>query len=210
MDCSVVAISRTLGAGGEDLGHLLAADLGFRYVDAEIITTAAQQAGVSRETLEKTEARKPLLSRILENIAKAGPPIMYGPAEFAVAAAGDAAGQASYEALITDVIHETASEGKVVLVAHGASIPLAGLPGLVRVLVTASPKVRAQRVALERGMTADKAASAIADSDRARAEYFKRFYGVDHELPTHYDIVLNTDVAGIKAGQQAILALIRT
>src|SRR5207249_12055104 len=58
MDCSVIAISRTLGAGGEDLGHLMASELGFRYVDAEIITNAAQQAGVSRETLEDRKSTR--------------------------------------------------------------------------------------------------------------------------------------------------------
>jgi cytidylate kinase len=27
-----------------------------------------------------------------------------------------------------------------------------------------------------------------------RRDYLKRFYGVDRESPTHYDIVINTDV----------------
>jgi cytidylate kinase len=31
------------------------------------------------------------------------------------------------------------------------------------------------------------------ESDAARADYLKRFYGVAHELPTHYDLVVNTD-----------------
>ena len=30
-------------------------------------------------------------------------------------------------------------------------------------------------------------------SRSARADYIKRFYGVGEELPTHYDIVINTD-----------------
>ncbi len=37
----VIAISRTLGAGGESLGEALADALGFRYVDSEIIERAA-------------------------------------------------------------------------------------------------------------------------------------------------------------------------
>ena len=31
------------------------------------------------------------------------------------------------------------------------------------------------------------------DSDRERTDYFRRFYGLDQELPTHYDLVINTD-----------------
>ena len=33
----------------------------------------------------------------------------------------------------------------------------------------------------------------IAESDAGRAEYLKRFYRIDRELPTHYDLVVNTD-----------------
>jgi cytidylate kinase len=34
------------------------------------------------------------------------------------------------------------------------------------------------------------------ESDQARADYFRAFYGVGRELPTHYDLVVNTDVLG--------------
>ena len=34
----------------------------------------------------------------------------------------------------------------------------------------------------------------IATSDRERREYFQRFYKLQEELATHYDLVVNTDV----------------
>ena len=46
MKYTVIAISRTLGAGGEDLGEALARELGFRYVDAAILQKASEAAGV--------------------------------------------------------------------------------------------------------------------------------------------------------------------
>ena len=39
-----------------------------------------------------------------------------------------------------------------------------------------------------------KAARAVKDSDAGRRDYLKRFYEIDEELPTHYDLVVNTDV----------------
>ena len=30
-------------------------------------------------------------------------------------------------------------------------------------------------------------------SDAGRADYFLRFYRIERELPTHYDLVINTD-----------------
>jgi len=46
MDCSVIAISRTLGAGADEIGDLAATKLGFRYVNNHVIDWAAERAGV--------------------------------------------------------------------------------------------------------------------------------------------------------------------
>ena len=36
------------------------------------------------------------------------------------------------------------------------------------------------------------------DSDAGRRDYLKRFYEIDEELPTHYDLVVNTDVLTVE------------
>jgi len=46
MKTRVVCISRTIAAGGEAVGEIVASRLGFRYVDEEIISRAANQAQV--------------------------------------------------------------------------------------------------------------------------------------------------------------------
>jgi cytidylate kinase len=61
------------------------------------------------------------------------------------------------------------------------------------VFVTASPPTRAERVASTLGVDEKQAGRAIKRSDAERADYIKRFYGVGAELPTHYDLVINTD-----------------
>jgi len=98
-----------------------------------------------------------------------------------------------YRELIRDAIVQTASEGDVVIVAHAASYPLAGHDGVLRVLVTASPDVRAKRLAQEESVDEDEGEKIRRRSDGNRADYLRRFYDVDEELPTHYDVVLNTD-----------------
>jgi hypothetical protein len=76
---TVVALSRTLGAGGEELGAELARELGFEYVDSEIISQAAERAGVSTDVVAQTEARKPFIARILENLARGSAVILRAP-----------------------------------------------------------------------------------------------------------------------------------
>ena len=96
-------------------------------------------------------------------------------------------------AVIIEAIRETAEQGNVVIVSHAAGIPLAGRDDVLRVLVTASFDTRAQRFAEGTKTDKAKATKALKDSDAGRADYFRRFYRIDQELPTHYDLVINTD-----------------
>ena len=81
--------------------------------------------------------------------------------------------------LIRQAIEETAARGDVVIVAHAASHALASTPGVLRVLVTASPETRRERVAAERGVDSREAARAVDAGDAARADYLRKFYGVE-------------------------------
>jgi cytidylate kinase len=110
-----------------------------------------------------------------------------------------------YRELIREAIHETAELGKVVIVAHAASFALAGEPGALRVLVTASADTRARRL-VDEGLSESEASKLVGDGDRARADYLKRFYGVKEELPTHYDLIVNTDALSLDAAAGVVLA----
>jgi cytidylate kinase len=62
------------------------------------------------------------------------------------------------------------------------------------VLVTAPVEIRTRRLAEARGGDQAQAARELKRSDEARAAYLKTFYDVERELPTHYDLVVNTEV----------------
>jgi cytidylate kinase len=190
MKCRVICISRSLGAGGEEIGRMLTKELGFRYADEEIIVRAAQKAGVSPDTVADVERTPRLIERILESMARTPP----DPEGWSGAALITSTDRSVYEGLIERVIRETASEGDVVIVAHGASVPLAGTEGVLRALVTGSPEARVRRVVEKGGLGESAAKKAVAESDRQRKDYLRRFYGIGTELPTHYDLVVNTDV----------------
>jgi cytidylate kinase len=95
--------------------------------------------------------------------------------------------------LIRETVEQTAERGNVVIVAHAASHALEPGPTTLRVLVTASPRTREQRVAAAEGVDEAQAARIVKDSDAGRRDYLKRFYSVEREAPTHYDLVVNTD-----------------
>jgi len=95
--------------------------------------------------------------------------------------------------LVVDVVEELAGQGNVVIAAHGASFVLAGMPDVLRVHITASPEVRAERISASAELDRKAATRSIRESDRSRADYLKRFYTIEDEQPTHYDVVVNTD-----------------
>ena len=58
MTCRVVCISRARGAGGEEVGRLVADRLGFTYVDDDIVAWAAAKGGVGPGEVADEERRK--------------------------------------------------------------------------------------------------------------------------------------------------------
>jgi len=185
----VICISRALGAGGEPVGRIVSEELGFGYIDQEIVQRAAAKVKVPFDLVADAEQRTSLLGRILGQVAVD----LAGASMFTTPPPGPMTASDDYRDLIQQAIHETATKGKVVIVAHAASIALAGQPDVLRVLITASPEVRASRLAEESGLQAPEANRLVREGDRARADYLRRFYGLKQELPTHYDVVVNTD-----------------
>jgi cytidylate kinase len=201
MEYSVVTIARTLSAGGEAIGRQLAAEFGMRYVDDEIIDRAAVLAGVTAEEMARTEMRKGLIERIFESFAFTG----VGTGVPATATLSEIPG---YEKLIVEVIRQTATAGNAVIVAHGAAIALGASPGILRVLVTASPATRAARLAAE-GKSKPDARRLVDESDAGRADFFRRFYKLDYEDATRYDLVINTDHLSIEEAAGLVRGLVR-
>jgi len=213
MSFSVICISRTTAAGGENIGDAVAQRLGFRYVDEQIIERAAQLAQVDPTLVEAAEHRRPLLQRLLDKLAAAYD--LAGPVTLATGVpldafvpspAGHQAMPEDLRLLIRAAVHEVGKVGQAVIVAHAASMALSGTEGVLRVLVTASPAARAHRLAVAQGISGDEATAAIAKSDRERRDYFQEFYQVKDESPTHYDLVINTDVLTPKQAVEVIVA----
>lgn len=186
----VVCISCTTGASGEEVGKLVAKRLGFTYADEEVVARAAARGGIDAGSVADEESRKSRAARVLEALALTGD---LGLAGVPPAGTDEVRGP-EIRALIRETIEHMAAQGNVVIVAHAASHALPARSDVLRVLITASPDVRAQRVGESKGLDRSGAARAVKKSDAARHDYLRRFYDLKDELPTQYDLVLNTDV----------------
>lgn len=196
----VVCISCTTGASGEEVGKLVAKRLGFTYADEEVVARAAARGGIDAGSVADEESRKSRAARVLEALALTGD---LGLAGVPPAGTDEVRGP-EIRALIRETIEHMAAQGNVVIVAHAASHALPARSDVLRVLITASPDVRAKRVGESKGLDRSGAARAVKKSDAARHDYLRRFYDLKDELPTQYDLVLNTDVLSSDQAVQLI------
>jgi Cytidylate kinase-like family len=199
----VVCISRALGAEGSEIGRAVSDRLGYRLVDEEIVAEAAKKGQVDVDLVADAEERRSFARRILDELLWTSAPTLtpeFAPADFS---------SEPHRALIVEVIRETFEREEAVIVAHAASHALAGSPGVLRVLVTASPEVRARRLASAKFVDESQGPKLVRESDAARAAYLKKFYGLAEELPTHYDLVVNTDVLSPDEAADLVVAAAR-
>jgi cytidylate kinase len=198
--CSVVCVSHTTGSGGEEVGKRVAEQLGYLYVDEDIVARAAAAGGLEPKDIADEEQRKSYARRILETLAEGDPAMWTTTAPVELVRPADIRG------LIRETIIQTAARGNVVIVAHAASFALEPAPELLRVFVTASERTREQRIAAADEVEPTKAARTIKDSDLGRSDYLKRFYAIDRESPTDYDLVVNTDRLSTESAAEIVLS----
>lgn len=209
MSSRVICIAKVNGSGGEEVGRLVADALGYQLVDEAIIQHAAEAEGISVDELSEVERRSSVLTRLMRGLAISGVADM-GMGSAAVYLPDVLAHDPkSLRGLIQKSIHETAEAGNVVIVSHAASYALGANPGTLRVLVTAPNDVRVARVAAAGGLDPKDATKAIATDDANRAAYLKEFYSVGHELPSHYDIVLNSEMLSTQAIADIVVSAAR-
>jgi cytidylate kinase len=108
----------------------------------------------------------------------------------------DAPGESDLRGLIRTTIEELAQRGDAVIVAHAASMALGDRDDVLKVMLTASNAARQRTLAEQRGLDEKAARKEVERGDANRADYLKRFYGISHESPADYDLVLNTDRLG--------------
>ena len=201
----MVCISHATGAGGEEVGRLVAERLGFLYVDDDIVAQAAAKGGLEPGEVADEERRKSLVARFLEAWGKSGGEA-WALTGSGSARAGDELGSEDVRALIREVIEQTAARGNVVIVAHAASHAVEPGHEALRVLVTASPETRAGRLGERKELDRERATRAVKESDAARRDYLSRFYDIGEELPTHYDVIVNTDLLSIEQAARVVTA----
>jgi hypothetical protein len=204
---AVIVVSRTLGSEGDVIARRVAEALEIPLLDKEIISRAAQMAGVSETWMEGVERVPPLLERMAELLGRYPSLDMTGmPPTVPVAVPMTTEW---YRRMIEDLIRNIARTGKGVIIGHAAQVILKDFPNVLKVLIYAPMKTSVARVMVAEGLTQSEAEKRIRQSTRDRAEYIRLYYGAKWLDPEFYDLIINTELLDPAASATVILEAVR-
>ncbi len=188
---TVITISRQLGSGGDEIALKVCKILGYAYFDKSLMLSVAKSLGVCEEDIadfsEDTYKVKGLVDKIL--LRKNPPAISYAlKNNLQIRKVLD---EEACLSAIQMVINSLASRGETVIVGRGGQAILKDKVAVLHVRIVAPTAVRLKRIMKSRGLSKEAALKLIEYNDKAQAEYLRRFYNIDWEDPTIYDMVLN-------------------
>jgi cytidylate kinase/L-amino acid N-acyltransferase YncA len=204
MSGPVVTIARQLGSGGEEVAAQVAERLGIPLLDQEIISRAAQTAGVSEQALRSAERSSSLLSRMLENLGKFGTAGAEGATVEGFSSVAMLTTSADFRALLERVLRDVAAAGPAVVIGHAGQVALRDTPGTLHAFLHAPVEYRSARHARAEGISMEKAQKEIEESDRERVRFYQSAYHVNWYDLRLYDLVVDTQLLGIRGATEMI------
>jgi hypothetical protein len=171
----VVALSRSYGSGGEEIGRALSKRLQVGYFDKEILNQIVSQSGGDKYLLEK-------LDETVKN---------RWDAWILSFLSGDNVLNENYERLLINVMLGMLDTGGVIM-GRGAHLILAQHE-IIRVRIIGSPEVCAKRVMENEGLTLAEARKKVDEMNHQRGKFVWDYWKHRLSDPTEFDLVINTD-----------------
>lgn len=206
----VITIGRQFGAGGKTVGEMLARALKADLLESRIIDEVAHRLQLPKEEVEaEDEQPGSLLHRLLMALGSAsGEPMLQPEATVWNPPNVDPVFDTRRAVLeITQhVIREAAREGNVVIVGRGGAYILRDFENALHVFLRAAEAVRVKAVMARMSLSEDEARRRLKLADENWNAYIKQVYGHDRNLPSHYDLVLDTGRLGYEGTVEVIVA----
>jgi cytidylate kinase len=191
----IITVSRQYGAGGSEVARRVAAALGWRVVDNELVEAVAARAGLQPSDVAEREERVPgFLERLARTLVASTPELFPAPVPSGTIPRLQ---EADLVRITENVVEEMAAGGKVVLVGRAAPAVLARELDTLHVKLVAPRAYRIQTAAERLGMDPEDVAALLDETDSMRARYHRQYYKRDWNDPVNYHMVLNTGVLGL-------------
>ena len=225
----VITINGHYGCHAVEIGTEVAQQLNFEFMDRVILAKAADQLGSTLAILEEELSKPPShvdrIARFLQialeqSVASGtGGDPYFGPGLGTILGREylqinpDAPSSRSmtlddkrFIEVTTAVINEVANSGNVVIAGRGSNMILSSYTSAFHVNLVATIEYRTPIVAASEDISEGAAKEMIEKWDKARENYFQKFFGVAADDPVNFHLVINTE----KLDYQPAASLIST
>ena len=201
---AVITISRQFGAGGKTIGRKVADELGYTFVDEDIIQIIAEKAKVSPGWVESVEKEaggrlsrivtrmvsKPLLERVLKD--------EHGYIDEQI-----------YIDYLVVIIAQMAEEGNVLFLDRGSQYILNDHPDAFHVLLINTFANRVQFMIDRYNMNEHQATQVVKSEEKRRANLYRKIGKQDYDQPELYHLVINMAKVELDQAVDTIVRLAR-
>jgi cytidylate kinase len=197
-----ITVSRQMGSGGTDIGRRVARELGFSYVDREILQEAAvllKQDESQVEAFEETSST--FIEKIMRIFSLGSPEAFSIPKEPPV-----------YDKNLftteSRIIRDLADRDNTVIMGRGGFSVLKGRPRAFHVLLHAPRKWRLERLMEAEGIGDQRVATArVEENDRRRAKFIKDMVGAEWTDARNYNLCIDVSLIGHDESVSTIVRL---
>ena len=196
----IINVGRQVGAGGQEIGRMLAQDFEAKFYDRELLNLAAKESGFSEKFFKQSDEKQGFL-RGLFNVQAP---------HFSLGSVYNS--NFSQEGLFqfqSDAIRKAASKGSCVFLGRCADYVLRDFENVVNVFITASIDFRVDLVSKVKELDGEHARKLIEHVERRRAEYYNYYTGKKWGVAESYDLCIDASILGIQATKKLIADYIR-
>ena len=196
----IINIGRQVGAGGQEIGRMLAEDFDAKFYDRELLNLAAKESGFSEKFFKQNDEKKGFLRGLL-NVQT---PHLSGGNLY-----GSNFSQERLFQFQSDAIRKAAQEGCCVFLGRCADYVLRDFDNVVNVFITASMDFRVQLVSKVKELDAEHARKLIEHVESRRAQYYNYYTGKKWGAAESYDLCVDASILGLEETEQLIAEFIR-
>ena len=196
----IINVGRQVGAGGQEIGRMLAKDFDAKFYDRELLNLAAKESGFSEKFFKQNDEKKGFLRGLL-NVQM---PHLSGGNLY-----GSDFSQERLFQFQSDAIRKAAQEGCCVFLGRCADYVLRDFDNVVNVFITASMDFRIQLVSKVKELDDEHARKLIEHVESRRAQYYNYYTGKKWGAAESYDLCIDASILGLEETEKLIAEFIR-
>lgn len=196
-DNIIIAIGRTFGSGGREIGRKIADELGIPFYDKELLLVEARESSISQEHLAQFDENRP--DGLIFSMA-------FNP--FSTSEGQESLDMVAQKIQVNTIKH-IAEQGSCVIVGRRADQILRDEYDVLSVFVSASLEKRVIRVSKRDGLSEKDSKKRILKADKSRRSYYD-FYGEGSwGEAANYNLCLDSSDLGIDNSAAMILQYLK-